>query len=85
MTKTFTFGNVTITKEVIRHTTFLPALCYRKKATGETCLATFMLSFENAVKTAEDYNTNKPERIWNGELAKCDEREYFADMVEDMY
>ena len=85
MTRTFTYGNVTVTKEVSRDTVLLPVLCYRVKATGEEFLAGYMLSFEQAVKLAEDYNTNKPERIWNDQPAKCDEREYFADVQPEMY
>ena len=37
---------------------------------------------EEAQKEVDEINTTKPEKLWNGELAKCDERTYFVDEQE---
>ena len=33
-------------------------------------------------KEVDEINTTKPKKLWNGELAKCDERIYFVDEQE---
>lgn len=37
---------------------------------------------EEAQKEVDEINITKPEKLWNGELAKCDERTYFVDEQE---
>ena len=38
-----------------------------------------------AQKEVDEINANKPEKLFNGELAKCDERVYFVSEQEEMY
>lgn len=42
-------------------------------------------SVEEAQKEVDEINKTKPEKLWNGELAKCDERTYFVSEQEEMY
>ena len=37
---------------------------------------------EEAQKEVDEINITKPKKLWNGELAKCDERTYFVDEQE---
>lgn len=59
-------------------------MCYTENTTGKTYLAYISYdTLENLQKEAEKINTTKPEKLWNGELAYCDERTYFADEQEE--
>ena len=45
----------------------------------------FYGTMEQALAEVERLNTKKPERLFNGELAHCDERVYYLDEQEEMY
>ena len=67
-------------------TTLYNVICYRVIATGEEYLAYYTFkNAEDAQKEADQLNTEKPERLWNGEASKCDERFYFVSQQEMMY
>lgn len=40
---------------------------------------------EEAEEEVRRINTEKPERLYNGEPAECDERVYYVDEQEEMY
>ena len=67
-------------------TTLYNTICYKVIATGEEYLAYYTFkNDEDAQKEADRLNTEKPELLWNGEAAKCDERFYFVNQQEMMY
>lgn len=43
------------------------------------------MTLEEAQKEAERINREKPEKLWNGTLAHCDERTYFAAIVDNLW
>ena len=59
-------------------------ICYKEKKTGDTYLAyyDYAHTLEEGKAIAEAINRDKPERLTTGQLAKCDEREYFASQQE---
>lgn len=59
------------TKYEKKHDTFLAYYTHKSK--------------EEAQKEVDRLNSEKPERLWNGELAHCDERTYFVSEQEEMY
>lgn len=54
-----------------REDTFLAYYTYKSK--------------EEAQKECDDINTNKPQYLFNGQLADCDNRTYFVSEQEEMY
>ncbi len=59
------------------------AMCYRVNTTGKIYLAYISYESLEAVQAqAEKINAEQPEKLWNGDLAKCDERTYFATEQE---
>lgn len=61
------------------------AMCY-KETTGETYLA--YISNAPLAKVQQDadrLNQEKPEKLWNGMPALCDERFYYAQEQEEFY
>lgn len=62
-------------------------ICYKDLETNDSYLAyyTYGKTLEQAKAEADRLNTEKPEFLWNGELAHCDKRIYFAQMQEEMY
>lgn len=60
-------------------------VCYEEKSTGKTYLAYYTFkSIKEAQKEIDKINAEKPEKLWNGELAKCDERTYFVTEQKGM-
>lgn len=55
------------------------AICYKDKNINEEFLeyVTYK-TLEEAQKEADEINKTKPEKLWNGLPAKCEERIYFA-------
>ena len=67
-------------------TTLYNVICYRVIATGEEYLAYYTFkNAEDAQKEADQLNSEKPERLWNDQPAKCNERFYFVSQQEMMY
>lgn len=61
-------------------------ICYKRNTDGNQFLSYLTYkTLEDAQAEAEALNTNKPARLWNGELAKCDERTYYAEEIGKMY
>lgn len=65
----------------------MTTICYKtSKPIGynaDTFLAYYTYKTrEEAQKEVDEINTTKPEKLWNGEFAKCDERTYFVDEQE---
>lgn len=63
---------------------------YNKGTKWEKTCDTFLAyqtykTLEEAQRECDEMNANKPERLFNGQLAKCDERVYFAQVQEEMY
>ena len=69
----------------------MTAICYKEKTPTvynkgtiyETSCDTFLAyytykSLEEGQKDAERINREKPEKLWNGSPALCDERTYYA-------
>ena len=74
------------------------AICYKttkpliiNKGTKDQIICDEFLAYycnkskEEAEREANELNTNKPERLFNGELALCDERTYYVNEQEEMY
>ena len=62
-------------------------IVYNAGTKYESIINTFLAYYtyktrEEAQKEVDEINTTKPEKLWNGELAKCDERIYFVDEQE---
>ena len=61
-------------------------VCYKDNKTGEEYLSYYTYKTpEEAKKEVDKINKEKPEKLWNGEPAFCDERTYFVDEQEEMY
>lgn len=63
---------------------------YNKGTKWETSEDTFLAYYtyktkDEAQKEVDEINTNKPEKLFNGEQAKCNERIYFVSEQEEMY
>lgn len=74
---------------VICYKTNKPMICNKGtkyESSHDTFLAYYTYkSVEEAQKEVDEINKTKPEKLWNGELAKCDERTYFVSEQEEMY
>lgn len=78
-----------MTKTVICYKQHTPTI-YNKGTQWEKTCDTFLAYYtfktpEEAQKECDIINATKPERLFNGELAKCDERTYFVSEQEEMY
>lgn len=76
-------------KSVICYKTSEPVF-YNKGTKYEKSCDTFLAyetykSLADAKAEAEEINTTKPEKLWNGEFAECDKKTYFAQEQEEMY
>lgn len=61
-------------------------VCYKDNKTGEEYLSYYTYkSPKEAQEEVDKINEEKPEKLWNGEPALCDERTYFVDEQEEMY
>ena len=65
----------------------MTTICYKTSKPIVHNVDTFLAYYtyktrEEAQKEVDEINTTKPEKLWNGELAKCDERTYFVDEQE---
>lgn len=74
---------------VICYKTNKPTI-YNKGTVYETSCDTFIAYYtfktvDEAQKEVDEINRTKPERLWNGELARCDERTYFVSEQVEMY
>lgn len=63
---------------------------YNKGTIHEKSCDTFLAyytykSVEEAQKEVDEINTNKPERLFNRELAHCDTRTYFVQEQPEMF
>lgn len=64
----------------------MQTICFRQKDTKKEYLAYYVHGTqEYAQSIADSINTNQPELLFNGELARCNEREYFTHEQEEMY
>ena len=65
----------------------MTTICYKTSNpivyNADTFLAYYTCKTREEVqKEVDEINTTKPKKLWNGELAKCDERIYFVDEQE---
>lgn len=65
----------------------MTTICYKTSKPAVYNTDTFLAYYtyktrEEAQKEVDEINTTKPEKLWNGELAKCNERIYFVDEQE---
>lgn len=65
----------------------MTTICYKTSNPIVYNVDTFLAYYtyktrEEAQKEVDEINTTKPEKLWNGELAKCDERTYFVNEQE---
>ena len=62
----------------------ITVICYKEKKTGNTYLAYYdwAHTLEEGKEVAKKINEEKPLRLPTGELARCEEREYYASEQE---
>lgn len=60
------------------------AICYKENGLEYLAYYTYK-SLEDATATANEINSTKPARLWNGEPALAENREYFAVEQPEMY
>lgn len=66
-------------------TTYNPGTPYEHTVDTFLALVSYTKTFEQVQAECDQLNREKPERLWNGELAYCNERTYFARKMDNDY